>query len=124
MKRRAFTVGRREASVHKRAEEAGEVDVDGECGLLGPTGRRVREPNAEAAARRAVLDPRGDGDACLEVDARARGRDGEDGARVKRDVVAIRVAQGRVAVRVDLDGDGGYVGEVAVVGGGGGREEA
>lgn len=78
VKRGPFAVGRREAGVHVREEEAGEVDVDGERDLVGSAGRRVREPNAEAAARRAVLDPGGDGHAGLEVDAWARGRDGED----------------------------------------------
>lgn len=57
------------------------------------------------------------GNAGLEVHARARGRDGEDGARVERDEVAIRVSQRHVAVRVELNGDGGHVGELAVVGG-------
>lgn len=61
VKRGAFAIGRGEPRVHVREEEAGEVDVDGERGLVVSTGRRVRETSAEAAARRAVLNPGGDG---------------------------------------------------------------
>ena len=126
MKRRAIAIGRREAGVHVCAQESGEVGISREGGLLWSAERRVREPHAEAAAWGAVLHPGSDGYACPEVDAGARGRDGEYGTRVERDVVAVRVTQRHVAVGVELDGHGGDAAEVglALLRGGGGGEKA
>lgn len=126
MKRCAVAIRRREAGVHECAEESGEVGVSREGGLLGAAERRVREPHAEAAARRVVFHPSGDGHPSPEVHAGVRGRDRDDGPRVKRDVVAVGVAKRHVAVGVELDGDSGDAVEVglALVGGGGRGEEA
>jgi hypothetical protein len=101
-----MAIGRREASIHVRAQEAGEVDVNREGWPLGEAGRRVRDPYGEASAQRALIHPGGDGHAGPEVDAGARRRDGEDGPRVERDVVAVGVAKRDVAVGIELDGHG------------------
>ena len=103
----AMAIGSREADEEAAVlEEVWYVDWGGQCGVGWAVGVGVGDPRPDLVAWSSVLDPGADRPPSLEVDPGSCGLDGDDRGGVKRDVVAVPVAELRITVRVEFDGDG------------------
>ena len=122
--------GSGEPHVNLVPEVLRKIDVlNGEDRAQGLGRRRIAQEHGEGCSLGAVINPRGDGVAALEVNAvryRVHGGDGAQGVDVEANMVLVRVVERGVLARVELHGDearGVGEAEAAIAGGGdGGRE--